>query len=101
MAHPDHETRVGAHSIFSIVLMPSLLSPWSDQNKKTSEAVSCDLSVSASKKVRSHSFAFLDEDKDQSELIDGRLKENGNQASDTAVKDSYSFKHAPGDEKMV
>ncbi|KAJ6366506.1 hypothetical protein OIU77_002989 [Salix suchowensis] len=28
MAHPDHETRVGAHSVFSILLMPSLLSPW-------------------------------------------------------------------------
>ena len=59
------------------------------------------LSVSASEKVRSHSFAFQNEGKDQAELIDGRLKENGNQASDTAVKDSYSFKHAPGDGKTV
>ncbi|XWS09313.1 hypothetical protein CRYUN_Cryun40dG0074800 [Craigia yunnanensis] len=110
MAHPDHETRVGAHRVFSIVLMPSLLSPWSDQNKKTSEAVSCDLSVSASKKVRSHSFAFQDESKDQAELIDGRLKENGNQASDMTVKESimcqshgnsFSFKHAPGDGKTL
>ncbi|XWS13233.1 hypothetical protein CRYUN_Cryun36dG0020200 [Craigia yunnanensis] len=108
MAHPDHETRVGAHSIFSIVLMPSLLSPWSYQNKSTSEVVTCDLSVSASEKLRSHSFAFQNEAKDQAELIDGRLKETGNQASDMAVKESimchshgnsYSFKHAPGDGK--
>ncbi|XVF65548.1 hypothetical protein PTKIN_Ptkin09bG0257800 [Pterospermum kingtungense] len=109
MAHPDHETRVGAHSIFSIVLMPSMLSPWSDQNKRTSEAVSCDLSDSTSRKVRSHSFAFEDEGKDQAEIIDGGWKENGNQASDMAVKESvmcqtqgnsYSFKHALDDGKM-
>ncbi|XP_022760830.1 uncharacterized protein LOC111307029 [Durio zibethinus] len=108
MAHPDHETRVGAHNIFSTVLMPSLLSPTSDQNKNTSEDVCSDLSVSASKKVRSHSFAFQDEGKDQAELVDGRLKENVNQASDMAVKKSmcqsrghsYSFKHGLGDGKM-
>ncbi|RWR96819.1 hypothetical protein CKAN_02622200 [Cinnamomum micranthum f. kanehirae] len=29
MAHPDHETRVGAHRIFSAVLVPSLDCPWS------------------------------------------------------------------------
>ncbi|KAK8636936.1 hypothetical protein V6N13_064369 [Hibiscus sabdariffa] len=50
MSHPDHETRVGAHNIFSIVLMPPLLSPLSDQNKKNSAAVSYDLSVSATVK---------------------------------------------------
>ncbi|XP_012573225.1 protein SEMI-ROLLED LEAF 2 isoform X2 [Cicer arietinum] len=27
MAHPDQETRIGAHSVFSTVLMPSLYSP--------------------------------------------------------------------------
>ncbi|XVE81083.1 hypothetical protein DITRI_Ditri15bG0034800 [Diplodiscus trichospermus] len=110
MAHPDHETRVGAHSIFCVVLMPSLLSPWSDQNKKTSEAVYCDLSVSAPKKVRSHSFAFQDEVIDQEEINDGKLKENGNQASDTDVKESIiclslgnsdGLKHAPGDGKTL
>ncbi|XP_022761675.1 LOW QUALITY PROTEIN: uncharacterized protein LOC111307761 [Durio zibethinus] len=109
MAHPDHETRVGAHNIFSTVLMPSLLSPTSDQNKNTSEDVCSDLSLVASKKVRSHSFAFQDEGKDQAELVDGRLKENVNQASDMAVKKSimcqshghsYSFKHGLGDGKM-
>ncbi|KAK8986133.1 hypothetical protein V6N11_082415 [Hibiscus sabdariffa] len=65
MSHPDHETRVGAHNIFSIVLMPSLLSPLSDQNKKTSEAVSYDLSVSATVKqptslrLSSHQVSLL------------------------------------------
>ncbi|XP_027356358.1 uncharacterized protein LOC113865798 isoform X2 [Abrus precatorius] len=39
MAHPDHETRVGAHSIFSIVLMPSLFSPRLDQKTKMVQKV--------------------------------------------------------------
>lgn len=29
MSHPDHETRVLAHRVFSIVLIPSLSQPWS------------------------------------------------------------------------
>ncbi|XP_068666859.1 protein SEMI-ROLLED LEAF 2-like isoform X2 [Aristolochia californica] len=29
MTHPDHETRVGAHRVFSAVLVPSLICPWS------------------------------------------------------------------------
>lgn len=33
MTHPDHETRVGAHSIFSMVLMPSKL----DQKMKSDQ----------------------------------------------------------------
>jgi len=39
MAHSDHETRVGAHRIFSVVLMPSLFSPQLDQKTKMSEKV--------------------------------------------------------------
>ncbi|PPD69622.1 hypothetical protein GOBAR_DD33489 [Gossypium barbadense] len=109
MVHPDHETRVGAHDIFSAVLLPSLLSSSSDQNKRTPEAVRSDLSLSASKKLRSQSFAFQDKGKDQVEFIDERLKENGNQASDMAVRNpimrqshrhSYSFEHFLRDGKM-
>ncbi|PKA54757.1 hypothetical protein AXF42_Ash000592 [Apostasia shenzhenica] len=29
MSHPDHETRVGSHRIFSAVLAPSVVPPWS------------------------------------------------------------------------
>ncbi|MFQ6632399.1 hypothetical protein Gotur_009915, partial [Gossypium turneri] len=109
MVHPDHETRVGAHDIFSAVLLPSLLSSSSDQNKRTPEAVRSDLSLSASKKLRSQSFAFQDKGKDHVEFIDERLKENGNQASDMAVRNpimrqshrhSYSFEHFLRDGKM-
>lgn len=33
MVHPDHEARIGAHSILSAVLMPALVCPLSDQRK--------------------------------------------------------------------
>lgn len=29
MAHPDHETRVGSHRVFSAILGPSIICPWS------------------------------------------------------------------------
>ncbi|KAG0476693.1 hypothetical protein HPP92_013534 [Vanilla planifolia] len=29
MAHPDHETRIGSHRLFSVVLSPSNVYPWS------------------------------------------------------------------------
>ncbi|XP_044499829.1 protein SEMI-ROLLED LEAF 2 isoform X3 [Mangifera indica] len=71
MAHPDHETRVGAHSVFSVVLMPSLVSPWSDQGEDTSQAISRFLPVSLSKKLRSISFSSKDEGKEKEKLMDG------------------------------
>ncbi|XP_019436549.1 PREDICTED: uncharacterized protein LOC109342934 isoform X1 [Lupinus angustifolius] len=42
MAHPDHETQIGAHSVFSMVLMPSMFSPWLDQKAKMAKKVQCD-----------------------------------------------------------
>lgn len=105
MGHPDHETRVGAHSVFSILLMPSLLSPWSDQNKKTSEAVSGFFGPSASQK-RSKSFSFQDESNDNVDSMDGKSWEEGNPISDNSGKhDSHdrsnSFKHAVLDGKTL
>ncbi|KAL5702901.1 hypothetical protein ACHQM5_028062 [Ranunculus cassubicifolius] len=38
MAHPDPETRVWAHRLFSVVLMPSLYRPWSEPQGKPSSA---------------------------------------------------------------
>ncbi|XP_044466327.1 protein SEMI-ROLLED LEAF 2-like isoform X1 [Mangifera indica] len=103
MAHPDHETRVGAHSVFSVVLMPSLVSPWSDLGKDTSQAVSGIL-PSASWKVRSGSFSFQDESKEKEELMDGGLQEES-RVPDVDVKHShshsYSFKRALTDGKTI
>ncbi|KAI5558157.1 hypothetical protein BDE02_17G020900 [Populus trichocarpa] len=81
MAHPDHETRFGAHSVFSILLMPSLFSPWSDQDKKTSEAVSETFGASASQK-RSNSISNVGEKHDSHDHLN-------------------SFWHAAPDGKML
>lgn len=79
MAHPDHETRVRAHDVFSAVLVPSLLPPWSDQDKKTSETVS--ISSGASEK-RSVSFSLREEGNYKADAIDGGLLEEGHQILD-------------------
>ncbi|KAJ4844645.1 hypothetical protein Tsubulata_033636 [Turnera subulata] len=79
MTHPDHETRVQAHSIFSAVLVPSSLPPWSDQDKKISEGVFG--SIGASKRSRTSSFSSQD---------GGSAKQF---AEHTLHGDSNSFKH--------
>ncbi|WVY99285.1 hypothetical protein V8G54_025355 [Vigna mungo] len=35
MVHPDYETQIGAHKIFSLVLTPSMVSPWLDHKTIT------------------------------------------------------------------
>lgn len=57
MAHPDHETRVGAHHVFSTVLLPSFVCPWSVR--------------SGAPKVESGSFSIQDERKHKPEAIEG------------------------------
>ncbi|KAF1886804.1 hypothetical protein Lal_00046041 [Lupinus albus] len=42
MSHPDHETQIGAHSVFSMVLMPSMFCPWLDQKAKMAQKVPSD-----------------------------------------------------------
>ncbi|KAH8484278.1 hypothetical protein H0E87_028648 [Populus deltoides] len=82
-----------------------LFSPWSDQDKKTSEAVSEIFGASASQK-RSKGFSFLGESKDNVDAVDGKLWEEGNSISNAGEKhDSHdhlnSFKHAAPDGKMA
>lgn len=85
MTHPDHETRVGAHSIFSMVLMPSALSPWLDTKMKLSGDVS-GLSVSTLQDVSYGRFSSEDNGKDSAETIDG---EERNQLSDFYTEQSW------------
>ncbi|OIW03746.1 hypothetical protein TanjilG_30022 [Lupinus angustifolius] len=42
MSHPDHETQIGAHSVFSMVLKPSMFCPWLDQKAKMAQKVPSD-----------------------------------------------------------
>lgn len=107
MAHPDPETRVRAHSVFSMVLMPSLFCSWLDQNFKPSSEVSRFSSVGTLQTVRNGSFSIQDEDKDTTEPM------NVDQRSQNLVVDleqsginpspdhSYSFKRALAGGKLV
>lgn len=96
MAHPDHETRAGAHHIFSVVLVPSLFCPWVDRNGKPSEAPFGFSSIS--QKIRSKSFSIQDGSKDKLEPMVGGLKEEGSQTFAEGVA-QYSFKRAMTDGK--
>ncbi|XP_058748891.1 protein SEMI-ROLLED LEAF 2 isoform X2 [Vicia villosa] len=62
MAHPDRETQIGAHSIFSIVLMPSVFTPWFDQK-------------GIAKKVESDSLSIQHESFSGAKHLNGKLVE--------------------------
>ncbi|KAM6566790.1 hypothetical protein CsatA_025918 [Cannabis sativa] len=94
MTHPDHETRVGAHSIFSMVLMPSVFSSCVDQKVKFSGAV-YGLSDGKLKNFGNGRLSSQDESKDTAENIDEGLMEEASQVSDVHMKQhapSYSYK---------
>ena len=61
MSHTDYETRVEAHNVFSVLLLRTLLLPWSDQHKETSDAVRSQ-SISLKEKEREKVEEILDDD---------------------------------------
>ncbi|ESW22420.1 hypothetical protein PHAVU_005G152600 [Phaseolus vulgaris] len=63
MAHPDYETQIGAHSIFSMVLMPSMVSPWLDHKTKIAH------------KAQNDSFSTAHETFSGDENFNGKLEE--------------------------
>ncbi|XP_056862225.1 protein SEMI-ROLLED LEAF 2-like [Raphanus sativus] len=70
MSHTDYETRVDAHNIFSVLLLRTLLLPWSDQYKETSNA------------VRSQSISLQEEERDKvEEILDNDLRKDVNHIS--------------------
>lgn len=104
MSHLDHETRVGAHHIFSTVLMPSLKYPRSAHNGVPIQDSVLPL-VSQTGKIGS--LPIQDEDKVKLEAVDG-TREKENQALDRHLNhsskhpsrgQSYSFKRALADGK--
>ncbi|CAN1247908.1 Protein SEMI-ROLLED LEAF 2 [Linum perenne] len=72
MAHSDYEVRVGAHSIFSIVLIPSLVSPCSD-DKNASETVS--RRFGSSQRLSTESFSTRHNGNDKAATANGKLLE--------------------------
>ncbi|XP_052107559.1 protein SEMI-ROLLED LEAF 2-like [Arachis duranensis] len=93
MAHPDRETQIGAHSVFSMVLMPSMVSPWLDQ--KTKMAM----------KVQSNSFHIQHDSFSEAEHLNGKLLEGNTVVGVTGDKNvvhpyrGYSFTRALTDGK--
>ncbi|KAM3702515.1 hypothetical protein ACB098_04G031700 [Castanea mollissima] len=103
MAHPDPETRVRAHGVFSMVLMPSLFCSLLDQNFKPSSEVSRFSSVGTLQTVRNGSFSIQDEDKDTTEPMNINQREEVSQNLVVGLEQSgispspdhsYSFKRA-------
>ncbi|GFP92232.1 protein efr3 homolog b [Phtheirospermum japonicum] len=114
MLHPDHETRIGAHQIFSVVLVPTSVSPQSDPavldpNKKMDfpRTLSRTVSVFSSsaalfeklKKQRNNSKENLSElNKDKVSGDDAEQKNNMNGVLNrvrTSYSRVYSFRSAP------
>jgi hypothetical protein len=92
MAHLDHETRVGAHSIFSIVLVP-----WLKKKMNSMQAVSGFPSVSRLDIVKDGSFSIKDKGKDTGAPVNGEMREEESRISDVCESQSgksCSFKRA-------
>ncbi|KAL5703058.1 hypothetical protein ACHQM5_028197 [Ranunculus cassubicifolius] len=89
MAHPDPETRVWAHRLFSVVLMPSLYRPWSEPQGKPSSA-----SDDVSQRMNG-TLSVQSESREQLDVTDEKEKKNIDMGRCT-VRSSrgqvYSFK---------
>ncbi|KAF6161300.1 hypothetical protein GIB67_009187 [Kingdonia uniflora] len=97
MVHPDPETRVGAHCIFSVVLLPSLDCFWSDPNRKTSVALSGFYSSAAASQKSRRSIFVHSGGECQTDVMDEGMNEERNQNMDMGVLNntvcpSHSFK---------
>ncbi|XP_074320048.1 protein SEMI-ROLLED LEAF 2 [Silene latifolia] len=85
MGHPDNETRIVAHRILSIVLMPSLFSPWSSQKDVPLQNCRGSSSLKATLEVNGGSFSTPENSEAKVEAMN---KTNENPSR------SHSFKSA-------
>ncbi|KAK4412963.1 protein SEMI-ROLLED LEAF 2 [Sesamum alatum] len=87
MLHPDHETRIGAHQIFSVVLVPSSVSPHVD-----STVVGVPRTLSRTVSVFSSSAALFDKMRNQRNNCKGNLYELNKEKvpSDTELRQNAS-----------
>ncbi|PIA29757.1 hypothetical protein AQUCO_05800089v1 [Aquilegia coerulea] len=93
MAHPDPETRVWAHRVFSVVLMPSLYRPWSDSNEKQSPSFLS--SGSLSQKVRNGGFSVRGERRDEVDATGEGLRDEESQNVDPGLS-RYTVRSSRG-----
>lgn len=103
MLHPDHETRVGAHRIFSVVLVPSSVCPnLSSSNTETKKAFDLHRSLSRTVSVFSSSAALFEKlrrekissresicEEDENTVTEGEER-NTNNGFLSRLKSSYS-----------
>lgn len=76
MVHPDHETRVGAHRIFSVVLVPSSVCPYTGSAEPESKkATDLQRTLSRTVSVFSSSAALFEKLKNRSSSRENVLQE--------------------------
>lgn len=94
MVHADHETRVGAHRIFSVVLVPSSVSPQpSSSNPPLTKATDIQRMLSRNVSVFSSSAALFEKlERKQNSMLDDSLSDG--KSNDNSIlnrlKSSYS-----------
>ncbi|OVA04592.1 hypothetical protein BVC80_1713g22 [Macleaya cordata] len=80
MAHPDPEARVGAHRVFSVVLMPSVDFPGSDQFGKSLLALPGLSSLAVLSQMEMNgSVSGHGEIRNKPDVMDGGVREEGSQ----------------------
>ncbi|BBH07343.1 hypothetical protein Prudu_019254 [Prunus dulcis] len=104
MVHPDHETRVGAHRVFSVVLVPSSVCPGlSSSNTESKKAFDFPRTLSRTVSVFSSSAALFEklrrekissresicEDNDENVVNEGEQRDTNNGIL-SRLKSSYS-----------
>ncbi|BFG38111.1 hypothetical protein CerSpe_243850 [Prunus speciosa] len=104
MVHPDHETRVGAHRVFSVVLVPSSVCPGlSSPNTESKKALDFPRTLSRTVSVFSSSAALFEklrrekissresicEDNDENVVNEGEQRDTNNGIL-SRLKSSYS-----------
>lgn len=102
MLHPDHDTRIGAHQIFSVVLVPSSIAPQSDPVVSDKKNVLFPRTLSRTVSVFSSSAALFEKLKNQrhnkeppreviNERFSGEIEQrNGRSGVLNKIKSSYS-----------
>ncbi|GFP87741.1 protein efr3 homolog [Phtheirospermum japonicum] len=94
MVHPDHETRIGAHRIFSVVLVPSSVCPQSDSAVSDTKAnINFPRTLSRTVSVFSSSAALFEKLKNQrSPMVNQFEQNNENQPNGVMnrIKSTYS-----------
>lgn len=112
MVHPDHETRIGAHRVFSVVLVPSSVSPnLFSSNTETKKAFDHHRTLSRAVSVFSSSAALFEKlrrekissresicEEDENNVPEGEERNNNNgflSRLTSSYSRTYSMKSLP------